>query len=253
MNQYRVVIVDDEPPALSKLRFLLADEKDIEIVAEAGDGLTALKQIEQHQPDIVFLDIQMPELDGLAVAGNLVDNNTTRIVFVTGFNQYAIEAFELNALDYLLKPYNRRRLQKTLGRIRQQGITGNNELQQKLPGLIEQYRSHQQYPRQLMFKTEQGIEVVNADDLEWAETCGNYVKVCTSKTAFVARITLVNVLSQLDPVQFVRIHRSHLVNVQKVEKLVSLCKGDHQVLLGDVQLRLSRSYASAFFAVFEAR
>ncbi len=251
-SQYTVVIVDDEPPALAKLRRLLQSETDINIIGEAGDGISALQITEQLQPDIVFLDIQMPELDGLAVASNLCASSNTKVVFVTGFNEYAIQAFELNAVDYLLKPYNRQRLHKTLDRIRSQSNGETIAIQQKLPGLIEQYRSHQQYPKQLMFKTEQGIQLVNAVDLEWAETSGNYVKVCTTKTAFIARITLVNLLSQLDPECFIRIHRSHLVNIERIEKLVPLSKGDHQVVLGNaVELRLSRSYAEAFFAIFK--
>lgn len=248
-TQYRVIIVDDEPPARAKLKLFLQDEPDIQIVGEAGDGVSAMACIEQHQPDIVFLDIQMPAPDGLAVASNLVDHPSVKVVFVTGFNEHAIAAFELNALDYLLKPYNRKRLQKTLDRVRVQN--GDVALQQKLPALVEQYRSQQQYPQQLMFKTDQGIVLVNNNELEWAETSGNYVKICTEKTAFIARITLVNLLSQLDPQQFIRIHRSHLVNIKRIEKLVPLSKGDHQLMLGNqVELRLSRSYAEAFFAVF---
>ena len=246
---FRALIVDDEPPAREKLAYFLKSESDFDVVGEAGNGVEALEQIELLKPDVVFLDIQMPELDGISVAANLEDCDDLKIVFVTGFNEFAIQAFELNAVDYLLKPYDRERLQKSLQRLRRR----QSQNRPTLDKLISDYRSGEVYAEQLMFKTEADIRVINSADIQWAEASGNYVKICTRQTAFIARQTLVNFQSQLDPKSFVRIHRSHLVNVASVVQLSSLSKGDFELLLTDgTRLRLSRSYKDDFFALFDA-
>lgn len=246
-----VLIVDDEAAARQKLKIFLAEETDIEIVGEADNGVDALTQIAELAPDLVLLDIQMPKLDGLAVASNLEDNPDINIVFITGFNEYAVKAFELNAVDYLLKPYDKGRFKKTLERVREQTSNQAQHRPYSIPQLIQDYRSEQTYPAQLLFKTDTALEVTNAADIEWLEASGNYVKVCLSNNAFVTRQTLTAVQSQLDPRQFIRIHRSHVVNIRQITQVLPLTKGDHNLRLNSgTELRLSRSYQSDFFALF---
>lgn len=244
----RILIVDDEQPARQKLRIFLHEQTNFEVVAEAKNGVEALQKVDVFKPDLIFLDIQMPKLDGLAVASNLENNPDVDIVFVTGFNEYAIKAFELNAVDYLLKPFDKGRLDKTLQRVMEKSRAAYS-----IPKLVQDYRSELEYPEQLLFKTETGIEVVEVSDIEWVESSGNYVKVCLSTNAFIARQTLTVVQSQLPPTQFTRIHRSHIINISQVTKVIPLNKGDYTIVLkSSTELRLSRSYKDCFFKLFSA-
>jgi two-component system, LytTR family, response regulator len=248
-TKWRVLIVDDEQPAREKLALFLSMTPDFEVVAQAKNGVEALECAELYRPDIIFLDIQMPKLDGLSVATNLQDQAAIKIVFVTGFNQHAIKAFELNALDYLLKPFDKGRLQKTLERLR---LQSTNTHQYSMAKLVKDYRNEQEYAEQLMFKTDNAIEIVQVDNIEWVESSGNYVKVCLINNAFIARQTLNSVQSQLDPKKYLRIHRSYLVNLAMVEQAVAISKGDFELVLGSgTHLKLSRNYQKQFFENFK--
>jgi len=243
-----VLVVDDEPSARKKLILFLQDHKDFRVVAEAKNGIEALEYIEKYSPALVFLDIQMPLLDGMSVASNLEHKKDIAIVFVTGFNEYAIKAFELNAVDYLLKPYDKGRLAKTLTRFRE--YTGTIS-EYNIPQIIQDYRAEQQFPEKLLFKSEGAIEVVAATEIQWVESSGNYVKVCLERTAFIARQTLTTVQSQLDPEQFIRVHRTHIVNKNEVAKVDHITRGDYEIMLKcGTKLRLSRGYKKRFFEVF---
>ncbi len=248
---HKVLVVDDEPAARQKLIHFLKEHSDFEVIAEAKNGIEALEHIEKYSPSIVFLDIQMPKLDGISVAGNLEFNKDIAIVFVTGFNEYAIKAFELNAVDYLLKPYDKARFAKTLNRFRE--FAGKTQ-SYDIPKLVQDYRSEQQYPKTLLFKAEGSIEVAQADEIQWIESSGNYIKVCLDRTAFIARQTLTGVQSQLDPNIFIRIHRSHVINIHEVVQVVPISKGDHTLVLkSGTELRLSRAYSDNFFKVFSLK
>jgi two-component system LytT family response regulator len=245
---YKVLVVDDEAAARQKLIHFLREHDDFEVVAEAKNGVEALECIEEYLPTLIFLDIQMPKLDGIAVACNLEFNTEIAIVFVTGFNEYAIKAFELNAVDYLLKPYDKARLAKTLNRFRD--FSGQSE-RFDIPKLIQDYRANQQYPKTLLFKVEGSIEVAQAEEIQWIESSGNYIKVCLDRTAFIARQTLTGAQSQLDPTSFIRIHRSHLININEVTQVVPISKGDHTLILkSGTELKLSRAYRDSFFKLF---
>lgn len=245
---HKVLVVDDEPAARQKLIFFLKEHKDFEVIAQACNGVEALKSIEEYSPDLVFLDIQMPLLDGMSVASNLEYDKNTAIVFVTGFNEYAIKAFELNAVDYLLKPYDKGRLAKTLTRFRE--YTGTIS-EYNIPKIIQDYRAEQHFPEKLLFKAEGTIEVVGANEIQWVESSGNYVKVCLERTAFIARQTLTTVQSQLNPEKFVRIHRTHIINIDQVTCAEHISKGDYELTLKcGTQLRLSRGYKKHFFELF---
>jgi len=245
---YKVLVVDDEPAARQKLIHFLNEYTDFEVVAEAKNGIEALEHIEKLAPSLVFLDIQMPKLDGISVASNLEFNKDIAIVFVTGFNEYAIKAFELNAVDYLLKPYDKARLAKTISRFRE--FSGKTQ-SFNIPKLVQDFRAEQHYPKTLLFKVEGSIEVVQADEIQWIESSGNYIKVCLERTAFIARQTLTGAQSQLDPEVFVRIHRSHIININDVTRIEPISKGDHTLVLKSAtELRLSRAYGDNFFKIF---
>lgn len=247
-SSFKVLVVDDEPAARQKLIHFLKEHSDFEVVAEARNGVEALECIDKFTPSLIFLDIQMPKLDGIAVASNLEFNKEIAIVFVTGFNEYAIKAFELNAVDYLLKPYDKARLAKTLNRFREfSGKTQDFDI----PKLVQDYRTDQHYPKTLLFKAEGTIEVAQADEVQWIESSGNYIKVCLERTAFIARQTLTGAQSQLDPAIFVRIHRSHVININEVIQVTPISKGDHTLQLrSGTELRLSRAYQENFFKIF---
>ncbi|GJM10091.1 MAG: DNA-binding response regulator [Lysobacteraceae bacterium] len=245
----RVLVVDDEPAAREKLVMLLEAADGFDIVGDASDGMEALRQIAALKPDLVFLDIQMPELDGLAVAAALEPDQSPAIIFVTAFDEHALAAFELHAVDYLLKPFDANRLQKTLQRIDQ---VMSNPQRASVPQLLRYYRSHSDYPQRLAFRTDSGLRMVHCDDIEWLESSGNYLKVCLTEDAFITRLTLAAALSQLPPDRFVQIHRSHVVNIAAVQTIRSLGKGDYALTLnGDVELRMSRHYKAAFLALFQ--
>lgn len=247
-SSYRVIVVDDEAAARQKLIHFLKEHSDFEVVAEAKNGIEALECIDKFNPSLIFLDIQMPKLDGISVASNLELNKEIAIVFVTGFNDYAVTAFELNAVDYLLKPYDKARLAKTLNRFRK--FSGKTQ-KFDIPKLVQDYRTDQHYPKTLLFKAEGSIEVVQADEVQWIESSGNYIKVCLERTAFIARQTLTGAQSQLNPTIFVRIHRSHVININEVIQITPISKGDHTLQLkSGTELKLSRAYQENFFKVF---
>jgi two-component system LytT family response regulator len=248
---HKVLIVDDEPAARNKLAHFLKEYDAFEVVAQAKNGIQALEYIEKFQPDLMFLDIQMPKLDGIAVASNLEFDTDVSIVFVTGFSEYAIRAFELNAVDYLLKSYDKLRLAKTLNRFLTFPAKNKNV---EMPKLVKEYRTQNHFPSTLLFKAEGSIEVVKACEVQWIESSGNYIKVCLERTAFVARQTLIGAQSQLDPSVFVRIHRSHIININEIIRVSSIGKGDHALTLkSGIELKLSRAYADIFFDIFTVK
>ncbi|MBT6034867.1 MAG: response regulator transcription factor [Kordiimonadaceae bacterium] len=251
MDKFKVILIDDEPPARDKLRRLLAPHDDFEIIGEADNGVDGLQAIEDLSPDVIFLDIQMPRLDGLSVASNMQDNLNTRIVFTTGYNEHALRAFKLSAIDYLLKPFDKQRFGNTLNRIRNhKGARAADNI----PALIQDYRAQQSYPERMMLKTDDGIRVIGCNDIQWAEASGNYVKICLKDNVFIARQTLNGLQSQLDERKFVKIHRSHVVNVDAVSKVEPIGKGDYHIQLVDGEtLRLSRGYNPDFFALFDKK
>ena len=251
MHKLKVILIDDEPPARDKLRRLLAPHDDFEIIDEANNGVDGLRLIEGLKPDVVFLDIQMPRLDGLSVASNMQDNLNTKIVFTTGYNEHALRAFELSAIDYLLKPFDKQRFENTLNRIRNHK---GARAEDNIPTLIQDYRSQQSYPERMMLKTDDGIRVIGCYDIQWVEASGNYVKICLKDNVFIARQTLNGLQSQLDVEQFVKIHRSHVVNINAVSKVEPIGKGDYHIqLVGGETLRLSRGYNANFFALFDKK
>jgi len=238
----RVLVVDDEAPARDKLRRWLSNHADLEIAGESTDGLAAAAAIETLQPDVVFLDIQMPGLSGLEVAAQLESDTAPLLVFVTAFDEHAIRAFDLNAVDYLLKPYDRDRLEKSLHRVRER--LGGAPTRAAVRTARAQTRSSE---RLLVPRGEQ-LELIDAAAIHWLEADDNYVHVHTATTNYLVRRTLGDLLEQLGE-RFVRIHKSTAVNLAEVAALSPLFKGDHEVRLrSGATLRLSRRFKDALFA-----
>ena len=212
----RVLIVDDEAPARAKLRRMLGAFDDIEVVAEASDGAQALQLVEQHAPDAIFLDIQMPELSGLDVAASLPDA-APALVFVTAFDRFALQAFDANAVDYLLKPVEPERLARSVQRLRGRGRDGAT-------------RPHPGTPLQLLIPDRGRTHVVRCADIEWLQSADNYVTVHVDGQALLMRRTLAGLLEDLGDA-FVRTHRSAAVAIATVASVRARDKGDATLVL----------------------
>ena len=237
----RVLIVDDETPARDKLRRWLAEQPDLQLVGEAADGLSAAQAIEALAPDWVFLDIQMPGLSGLEVAAQFDPESAPLLVFVTAFDEHAIKAFELNAVDYLLKPYDRDRLRKTLDRLRGRGAGAS-------PAAVRAARTQAGTSERLLVPVGEGLQLIAADSIHWLEADDNYVHVHTAQARYLLRRTLADLLAQLGEQRFARIHKSTAVNVAEIRSLAPLFKGDHEITLrGGAVLRLSRRFKDDLF------
>lgn len=240
----RVLVVDDEPPARAKLRRWLVEESDIEVVGEAANGLAAAQLILSERPDLVFLDIQMPEMSGLEVASQLQAESAPLLVFVTAHDDHAVEAFDLNAIDYLLKPYDHERFLRALGRIRQRFAAPAPTTSRDPSAAVGVARSALGPGRRLAVPEGEGLRLIDVSAIHWLEADDNYVHVHTVERAYLLRRTLQDLLQQLGETQFARIHRSAAVNVAQIETLKPRAKGDYEVRLrSGASLRLSRRYA----------
>ena len=247
----RALIVDDEPLARRRVRQLAAEEPDLEFVGECGDGAEALAAIAEHAPDLVFLDVNMPGLDGLGVAGKLPRGRAPIIIFTTAYDQHAVRAFEARALDYLLKPLTAERFRAAVARAREhleQRKAG--EAARGLLDLLAERRGGAAssaaaptggdrsdaaggYLTRLTIKTDDRLVVLRAEDIDSIEAAGNYVSVHAGKDSHILRDTLANLESQLAPEKFLRISRATIVNLDRVKELQPGFKGEHVVVLRD--------------------
>ena len=248
MPELRVLIVDDEPLVREGLRDYLADEPDVIVAGECANGLDALTFLDRAEGtvDLVFLDVQMPELDGLELAQALMPGGPA-IVFVTAFSEHAIRAFELNAVDYLLKPFDRERLRTALARARARHASlGQTELSDRLTAVLEELRRDRGYVERLLVKSDGRIRFVPVADLEWIEAADNYVRLHARGERHLLRETIRSLEGRLDPVHFARIHRSAIVNLARIRELQPTFNGEYAVLLDTgARLTLSRSYRDA--------
>ena len=250
----RTLIVDDEPAARGALRLLLAEDAEIEIVGEAADGVSAVRRIEKEGPDLIFLDIQMPGLDGFNVLQQLEAPELLVVVFVTAFDQHALKAFEVHAVDYLLKPFNDERFHLALSRakreVRQRRLgVASDRLVALLEDLGRQKSAPagtpppQRYLGRLAIKSGGRVTLLSVRDLDWIEAEGDYVRLHAGKVNHLLRETMKRLEAQLDPTRFVRIHRSHIINVERIKELQPYFRGEYVVVLHDgTNLKLARSY-----------
>ena len=247
----RVLIVDDEAPARAKLQRWLAEQPDMQVVAEADNGLTAAELIASTQPDLVLLDIQMPGLSGLEVAAQLDGEAAPLLVFVTAFDEHAVKAFELNAVDYLLKPYDKERLNRTLDRVRQRitAAASNREVRSPAVQIARQLNQACGPLNRLLVPVGERLQLLETSAIHWCEADDNYLHLHVANQRYTLRRTLQDLLAQLDPQHFVRIHKSAAVNIREVRTLEPLFKGDYQLTLhSGAELRLSRRYKDELLA-----
>lgn len=240
----RTLIVDDEPLARERLRSLLAAEADVEIVGECGDGREAIAALEAHQPDLLFLDIQMPEIDGFGVLAGAQLPRLPEVIFVTAFSQHALKAFEFHALDYLLKPFDRERFQTALERARTRlNHARSGELNQKLTALLAEMRPEPKVVDRLAIKSGGKVVFVKVTDIDWIEAADNYVSLHVGAETHLLRETMNALESRLEPKQFIRISRSAIVNLERIKELQPMFHGDYSVILRNgTRLSLSRNY-----------
>jgi two-component system LytT family response regulator len=240
----RVLVVDDEMPARQRLLDLLRKEEDVATLAEATDGQAAVAAIESQRPDLVFLDVQMPGLDGLSVVEAVGAENMPLTVFVTAFDQHAVQAFEANALDYLLKPFSDERLEATMARVRSRvDERGMRALGARMVGLLSTPSARRPLDR-LVVKGKGGTTCfLRVADLDWIEAAGAYVSLHAGGKEQLHRASLTDLEARLDPQRFVRIHRSAIVNIERIQHLEPASHGEFEVVLKDgARVRLSRTY-----------
>ena len=241
-----ILIVDDEAPARQRLIELIRQDTATSVILEAADGVEAVRKIRDEQPDLLFLDVQMPELDGVGVVAQVGAHNMPLTVFVTAFDQHAVQAFEANALDYLLKPYSDERFECALARARarleevQRGDLGESILR-ALADRIPPKR----YLDRLVVKSKETTRFVKVGEIESIEGAGNYVSLHVAGKELLYRSTLDELSDALDPIRFVRVHRSAILNIDSIRELEPISHGEFQVLLKSGRsVRVSRSYRS---------
>ena|ERR1051326_2795595 len=243
----QALIVDDESLARERLRKLLQDHSEIEICGECADGRQAVEAIKQASPDLVFLDVQMPELDGFGVLQAIQGGRMPAIVFVTAHDKFALRAFEVHAVDYLLKPFDRERFQTALRRaIEQIKQHQTGDLSQRLNALIAEVKSPSKHLERLAIKSSGRVIFLKIDDIDWIEAADNYVSLHIGAEAHLHRETMSTLAEQLPPKKFLRISRSAIVNVERIKELQPLFHGEYVVILRNgTKLTLSRNYREA--------
>ena len=249
-GKIKTLIVDDEPLARRNLRVLLERDPQIEIVEECRNGREAVKAINTLSPDLIFLDIQMPEMDGFDVLARVGPEHIQAIIFVTAFDQYALKAFDVHALDYLLKPFDDERFARALERAKSQMAAREiNQLSERLLALLEERETErtgakreERYLTRLMIKASSRMMLLKVDEIDFIEADGNYAKLHAGRKTHLLREKMNDLEGRLDPAKFVRIHRSIIVNLERIKEMHPHFNGDYVVVLEDGrQLRLSRT------------
>jgi two-component system LytT family response regulator len=240
----RVVIADDEALASQQIRDFLRKFDDCELVGTCADGREAVQVIQDKKPDLLFLDIEMPELNGFQVLQEIQSGNVPVVVFVTAYDKYAIQAFEAHALDYLLKPFDFERFERTLIRAKKQIVSSRNgELSEKLLAMLESRKSQPKFLDRLAIKSRGRVIFLRTDEITWVEAAGNYLELHTGKESHLIREPISDFEQRLNPEQFIRIHRSCIVNLEFIKELQPGFGGEYLVIMNDgQQLTASRGY-----------
>jgi two-component system LytT family response regulator len=250
------LIVDDEPLARTGVRQLVDPLNDVTVVGEAADGAEAVRQIEMHDPDLVFLDVQMPEMSGLEVVREVGVNDMPLTIFVTAYDQYALDAFEAHALDYLLKPIEEERFEEAMERVRRQlQRVEADTLSKQLEGVLREYADPEEDGgiERFTIRSRNRIYFVEADDVQWIESEGDYVALHDGDDTHLVRKTMKKLEQQLDPNRFLRVHRSYIVNADYIEELRPLDHGTYQLRMANgTPLKTSRGYSDNVDALLDA-
>ncbi|HTH66020.1 MAG TPA: LytTR family DNA-binding domain-containing protein [Gemmatimonadales bacterium] len=266
-TEIRALIVDDEPAARDAIRSLLTGDRDIHVVGECADGHSALRAIASMAPELLFLDVQMPEMDGFTMLRQLDPARLPVVIFVTAFDQYALRAFDVHATDYLLKPFDDDRFREAVSRAKQSVRAGQlGRLSEALRALLDGVTSPGTgtpprapapggpYLKRLVIKSGGRVTLLNVRDIDWIEAEGDYVKIHVGKAWHLLRETMKRLESQFDPARFVRIHRSTIVNVERIKELQPYFRGEYVVILQDGKsLKLSRGYKEHLESVLGRR
>lgn len=255
MKAIKVAIADDEPLARERLRSLLEGRERFAIVAECGDGAATLAALTEHDVDLLFLDVQMPGLDGFQILDALAGEKLPMIVFVTAFNEYALRAFDVSALDYLLKPFDRDRFEKTLAKVEDR-LAGRekSEMSVELREFLRTLSTTAAPPHVSRFSVRSDGEIyfVRAEDVDWIDAEGNYVALHSAGRRHLVRDTIKSLEDRLDPSKFVRVHRSAIINVDRLRKLQPYFHGEYVITLQDgTTLTSSRTYSDRLRALLE--
>jgi two-component system LytT family response regulator len=244
MKKIRTLVVDDEPLARERLTSLLAAEPDIEVIGQCRDGEEAVRAIMDHSPDLVVLDVQMPAMNGFEVIEAVGSERMPLVIFVTAYDQHALKAFQVRALDYVLKPFDRDRFQEALQRARahiQRDETG--DLGRRLLALVKDLRRDQPKTDRLVVKSGGRLFFLRTDEIDWIEASGNYVRLHVGTTSHLLRETMNAIEGRLDPEKFFRIHRSRIVNMERIQEMQPWLNGEYAVVLRTgTRLTLSRGY-----------
>ena len=244
----RTIIADDERLARRKLRILLGSEPQVEVVAECPNGRQTVSAIRSFRPDILLLDIQMPDLNGFDVLGEISSDEMPQVIFTSAYDQYAIRAFEAHALDYLLKPFDQDRLHAAIERAsleirksKDQEFT--NRVLELLSTVKSQKKPTPEFEDRLAIRTNGRVVFLNLDEIHWVEAAANYVRLNTAKDSYLFRETISRISDRLNPADFVRIHRSMIVNVRRIKELIPVNSGEYVVVLNSgKELSCSRGY-----------
>ena len=244
MKKIKVLVADDEPLARERLASLLSQEADIEVVGQARDGEEAITAIHDDTPDLVFLDVQMPQMNGFDVIEAVGTDKMPLVIFVTAYDQHALKAFQVRALDYLLKPFDRERFKDALARARKQlEREENGDLGRRLLALVKDLRRDQPKSDRLVVKSGGRLFFLRTDEIDWVEAAGNYVRLHVGPGSHLLRETMNAIEGRLDPEKFFRIHRSRIVNMERIQELQPWLNGEYAVLLRTgTRLTLSRGY-----------
>src|SRR5208282_1037997 len=239
----QVLVVDDEAPARRKILRLLREERDIEVVAEASGAESAIAAIEKHRPDLVFLDVQMPGMDGFGVVQAISAKTMPRVVFVTAHDQYALRAFEVHAFDYLLKPFGEERFRTVLRRARELNAQSSDGFGARIQELLSQLQRERSFPDRLLVHENARGHFVPIREISWIEADRNYLILHCGARTHTLRGTLESLGGTLDPKIFVRINRGSLVRLDAIRELLPWFHGEYKVILKDsTELRWSRRY-----------
>ncbi|HMG34076.1 MAG TPA: LytTR family DNA-binding domain-containing protein [Blastocatellia bacterium] len=239
----RTLLVDDEPLARRRIRRLLASDHEFEIVGECGEGTAAADAIISLKPDLVFLDVQMPEVDGFETLERVTGLDLPLIIFVTAYDSYALRAFEVSAVDYLLKPFDRSRFEKAVERAKAR-LASDREggFREQTLALLQQLKTRGNSLDRLVIKTSGRVFFLKTDEIDWIEAEGKYVRLHVGNDSYLLREAIGTLEAQLDPSRFPRIHRSTIVNIERVRELQPWFHNEYRVVLHDgTELMLSRS------------
>jgi two-component system, LytTR family, response regulator len=245
MNEpIRAIIVDDEPLARDGVRLHLDGASDVEVVGEAGNGAEAIALIETLRPDLMFLDVQMPGLDGFDVLEAIGPALMPVTVFTTAYDQFAVRAFDAHAIDYILKPYDAERFGKALERAREKIVERRrSRMDDRLGDLLDELRARTRHIERLVVRSSGRIVILRVAEIDWIEAASNYVRLHAGGREYLLRETMTALEAKLDPAEFVRIHRSTIVRVDRIRELEPLFQGDYVVILSDgTRLTSSRGY-----------